>query len=131
MYNSIDELRAAMPDLVSQLETSAAEAAVAQERERQQRIDEIAASVADTALVNEAKYEKPCTAEQLAFRAMQRQAQLGAQHLQNVTSDNAESGAQDVEAVNAPAEQPKQPTKEERIAMGRADAKAALNKKED
>jgi len=131
MYNSIDELRAAMPDLVSQLETSAAEAAVAQERERQQRIDEIAASVADTALVNEAKYEKPCTAEQLAFRAMQRQAQLGAQHLQNVTSDNAESGVQDVQAVNAPAEQPKQLTKEERIAMGRADAKAALNKKED
>lgn len=131
MYNSIDELRAAMPDLVSQLETSAAEAAVAQERERQQRIDEIAASVADTALVNEAKYEKPCTAEQLAFRAMQRQAQLGAQHLQNMTSDNAESGVQDVQAVNAPAEQPKQLTKEERIAMGRADAKAALNKKED
>ena len=131
MYNSIDELRAAMPDLVSQLETSAAEAAVAQERERQQRIDEIAASVADTALVNEAKYEKPCTAEQLAFRAMQRQAQLGAQHLQNVTSDNAESGVQNVQAVNAPAEQPQQLTKEERIAMGRADAKAALNKKED
>lgn len=131
MYNSIDELRAAMPDLVSQLETSAAEAAVAQERERQQRIDEIAASVADTALVNEAKYEKPCTAEQLAFRAMQRQAQLGVQHLQNVTSDNAESGVQNVQAVNAPAEQPQQLTKEERIAMGRADAKAALNKKED
>jgi len=62
---------------------------------------------------------------------MQRQAQLGAQHLQNVTSDNAESGVQDVQAVNAPAEQPKQLTKEERIAMGRADAKAALNKKED
>ena len=131
LYNSIDELRAAMPDLVSQLETSAAEAAVAQERERQQRIDEIAASVADTALVNEAKYEKPCTAEQLAFRAMQRQAQLGVQHLQNVTSDNAESGVQNVQAVNAPAEQPQQLTKEERIAMGRADAKAALNKKED
>ncbi len=131
MYNSIDELRAAMPDLVSQIEASAVEAAVAQERERQQRIDEIAASVADAALVNEAKYENPCTAEQLAFKAMQKQAQLGAQHLQNTASDNADSGVQEVQAVSPKAEESKKLTKEERMALGRADAKAALNKKEE
>lgn len=131
MYNSADELKAAMPELVSQIEASAAEAAVAKERERQQKIDEIAMSVADVELVNEAKYTSPCSAEQLAFRALQKQAQLGAQHLQNVASDNTESGAQKINAEGTQPEAPKQLTKEERMAMGRADAKAALNKKEE
>lgn len=130
MYNSVDELKAAMPELVSQIEAAAAEAAVNDERERQKKIDEIAMSVADSELVSEAKYTKPCSAEQLAFRALQKQAQLGAQHLQNAASDSADSGAQKINAEGTQPEAPKQLTKEERMAMGRADAKAAL-KKED
>lgn len=130
MYNSVDELKAAMPELVSQIEAAAAEAAVNDERERQKKIDEIAMSVADSELVSEAKYTKPCSAEQLAFRALQKQAQLGAQHLQNTASDSADSGVQKINAEGTQPEAPKQLTKEERMAMGRADAKAAL-KKED
>lgn len=130
MYNSVDELKAAMPELVSQIEAAAAEAAVNDERERQKKIDEIAMSVADSELVSEAKYTKPCSAEQLAFRALQKQAQLGAQHLQNAASDSADSGVQKINAEGTQPEAPKQLTKEERMAMGRADAKAAL-KKED
>lgn len=130
MYNSVDELRAAQPELVSQIEADAAEAAIEKERARQQAIDEIAPSVADATLIAEAKYGAPCSAEQLALRALQKQAQLGAKFLSNTAEDNAASGVQKVEASVSNDEQPKTMTKEERMAQGRADAKA-INKKED
>lgn len=139
MFNSVEELKAAMPELVSQIEASAAEAAVkaaveeavSAERARQKSIDEISASIADAELVNDAKYEHPCSAEELAFTALKKQAQLGATMLTKMSSDNRESGAQDITAVAVPTEQPKQLTKEERMALGRADAKAVKNNKEE
>lgn len=129
-FNNTEELRTAEPQLVSQIEAEAADRAVAQavadERARQRAIDEIAAVVGDDQLVQEAKYgEKPCTAEQLALRAMQAQAALGAEHLENVAADNAASGAQKVEASAATEDEQKPLTKEERRAQGRAAAKAA------
>lgn len=129
-FNNTDELRTAEPQLVSQIEAEAADRAVAQavadERARQRAIDEIAAVVGDDELVQEAKYgENPCTAEQLALRAMQAQAALGAEHLENVAADNAASGAQKVEASAAAEDEQKPLTKEERRAQGRAAAKAA------
>ena len=129
-FNTIEELRTAAPELVSQIETEAAAQAVAQavadERARQRAIDEIASVVGDDELVQEAKYgENTCTAEQLALRAMQAQAQLGAAHLSNVAADNAASGAQKVEATAAAEDEDKPLTKEERRAQGRAAAKAA------
>lgn len=123
MYNSIEELKAAQPELVSQIEAAAVEAAVAQERARQQAIDEIASSVADSALVMDAKYSNPCSAEQLAFRALQKQAQFGTQHLANAQEDCIGSGVQKIGADGADST-PKALTKEERIAQGREDAKA-------
>lgn len=139
MFNSVEELKAAMPELVSQIEASAAEAAVkaaveeavSAERARQKSIDEISASIADAELVNDAKYEHPCSAEELAFTALKKQAQLGATMLTKMSSDNRESGAQDITAVAVPTEQPKQLTREERMALGRADAKAVKNNKEE
>lgn len=133
MYNTIEELRAAEPTLVSQIEAAAASEAVANERARLQGIEEIAASVGDDAMVQEAKYgETTCTAAELALKAMQKQAKLGAQHLANVAADNTASGAQKVQAASDPAAgDPNKPlTKEQRMAQGRADAKAAM-KKED
>lgn len=129
-FNNTEELRTAEPQLVSQIEAEAADRAVAQavadERARQRAIDEIAAVVGDEELVQEAKYgENPCTAEQLALRAMQAQAALGADHLQNVAADNAASGVQKVEAAKAAEDETKPLTKEERRAQGRAAAKAA------
>ena len=48
----------------------------------------------------EAKYgETPCTAEQLALKAMQKQAALGAKHLKDAKADNDESGAAGVGAA--------------------------------
>ena len=129
-FNNTEELRTAEPQLVSQIEAEAADRAVAQavadERARQRAIDEIAPVVGDDQLVQEAKYgENPCTAEQLALRAMQARAALGAEHLENVAADNAASGAQKVEASAATEDEKKPLTKEERRAQGRAAAKAA------
>ena len=139
MFNSVEELRAAMPELVSQIEASAAEAAVkeavdaavAEERARQKSIDEISATIADAELVNDAKYEHPCSAEELAFAALKKQAALGATMLTKMSHDTDNSGVQDITAVAVQTEQPKQLTKEERMALGRADAKAVKTNKED
>jgi len=139
MFNSVEELRAAMPELVSQIEASAAEAAVkeavdaavAEERARQKSIDEISATIADAELVNDAKYEHPCSAEELAFAALKKQAQLGATMLTKMSHDTTNSGVQDITAVAVQTEQSKQLTKEERMALGRADAKAVKTNKED
>lgn len=129
MFNNTEELRTAEPQLVSQIEAEAADRAVAQavadERARLRAIDEIAPVVGDE-LVQEAKYgENPCTAEQLALRAVQAQAALGTTHLQNVAADSAASGVQDVKASSAKEDENKPLTKEERRAQGRAAAKAA------
>ena len=78
----------------------AAETARTQERARIEAIDSIAASVGDAQLVRDAKYgETPCTAEQLALKAMQKQAALGAKHLKDAKADNDESGAAGVGAA--------------------------------
>lgn len=131
MFKTTEELRTAEPQLVSQIEAAAAAEAVANERARLKAIEEIAASVGDTELVQEAKYgENACTAEQLALKAMQKQAKLGITHLQAAAADNKDSGAQKVEAAAGGDGDDKPLTKEQRMALGRADAKAAL-KKED
>lgn len=131
MFKNPEELRTAEPQLVSQIEAAAAAEAVANERARLQAIEEIAASVGDPELVQEAKYgENACTAEQLALKAMQKQAKLGITHLQAAAADNKDSGAQQVEAAAGDDGDDKPLTKEQRMALGRADAKAAM-KKED
>ncbi len=100
---TIEDLRQAFPELVAQIEQAAGDAARAEavvaERERIQAIESIEASVGDPELVKDAKYgEKPCNAQDLAFKAMQKQAALGTEHLANVTKDAEASGAKDVGA---------------------------------
>ena len=108
---TIEEMRAAHPDVVAQIEqnaTNAANAANAQataeavnaERQRLAAIDSIAASIPDQQLVNDAKYgEKPCTAQELCFRVMQQSAASGRQFLANYQADGAASGAAGVSAA--------------------------------
>lgn len=95
------ELRAQYPDLVASIETAAAAAArteaVKQERARIQAIEEIESQIGDKQLIASAKYgESACSAEQLALRAMQAQAKLGASHVQGLAADGAASGVKDV-----------------------------------
>ena len=97
---TLEEMRAQHPDLVAQIEQQAVANAIAQERARIEAIDSIAASVGDAQLVRDAKYgENTCTAEQLALKAMQKQAALGAKHLKDAAADNADSGAAGVGAA--------------------------------
>lgn len=101
---NIAELKAAFPDLVAEVEAAAVDNAKKQgateERARIQAIEEIENSILDKDLVNEAKYgENPMTAEQLAFKAMQKQAAKGNQMLNNMKNDAAESGAEGVTAT--------------------------------
>lgn len=99
-----DDLRAAYPDFVAELEAEAQAsgnaAGVAAERARIQGIEAIEAAVSDASLVNAAKYgDKPLTAEQLALQAMQAQAALGNKMLGAMAADATASGANGVGAV--------------------------------
>lgn len=103
-HMTLEELRAKEPDLVSQIEQSARNAASADavkaERERLAAIDSIAASVPDQQLVNDAKYgENPCTAQELCFRVMQQSAAQGKNFLNAYEEDGKESGADKVGAA--------------------------------
>ena len=105
---TIEELRAAHPELVAQIEqnavnaaqTSANAEAVTAERQRLAAIDSIAASIPDQQLVHDAKYgDKPCTAQELCFRVMQQSAAAGQQFLANYQQDGKASGAGKVGAA--------------------------------
>lgn len=104
---TIEEMRAAHPEIVAQIEQEAVAAqaqanadAVTAERERIAAIDSIAASIPDQQLVNDAKYgEKPCTAQELCFRVMQQSAAAGQQFLANYAKDGKVSGADGVGAA--------------------------------
>lgn len=104
MATTIDELKKECPDLVAQLvnetKATATTESVAAERARLKAIEEIKDVIGDPQLVKDAMYgEKPCTAEELAFKAMQKQAKLGTAHLEGVTADFAASGASKVGAA--------------------------------
>lgn len=121
---NLEELRAAHPDLVAQIENAARTEGrtegANQERARIQGIEAIENAIADKALIRNAKFgETPLSAEQLAFQAMQAQAALGANMLNNMAADNKASGAAEVAANpnNGPEVKAEQPT----------DAKAAAD----
>lgn len=108
---NVDELRAAYPDFVAQIEAAAKESGTQAERTRIRGIEEIENAIADKVLINNAKYgEKPLTAEQLAFQAMQAQAAIGATVLTNMAKDTKDSGVEGVAASpNSGTEDPEDP----------------------
>lgn len=98
---NLEDLRAAFPDLMAQAETAAREdgrtSGITEERARIQGIEAIQNAIADQAMIASAKFgEKPLTAEQLAFQAMQAQAAIGAAVLRNIDADGADSNAEEV-----------------------------------
>ena len=100
---TMEALREAYPDLVSQVEAAAKASEKADgiqaERARIQGIEAIEAAIGDKELVKAAKYgDTPLTAEQLAFKAMQAQAAIGATVVKNLEDDAAKSGAAAVAA---------------------------------
>lgn len=104
MFKTVEELKQACPELVKQIEDTAREegrkAGITEERARLKAIEDIQAAIGDDKLVAEAKYgEKPCTAEELAFKALQQQAKLGKQFLQNLQQDYKDSKAAEIGAA--------------------------------
>ena len=101
---NVEELRNAFPDFVAQIETAAKKDGADAERNRIKGIEGIAAAISDKDMINDAKYgETPLTAEQLSLKAMQAQATIGANMMNNLNADTSASGANAVPAapVNA------------------------------
>lgn len=129
--NNAEELRTAFPDFVAQIETAARAEGVNAERGRIQGIEAIQNAIGDQSMVNNAKYgEKPLTAEQLAFQAMQAQAAIGATVLNNMVADTKASGVGNVVATPA-GEDPKGMSDDEKaVALLAAAIPANMKKKE-
>lgn len=101
---TLEELKAQHPELVTAIEDAAREtasaSAVESERQRIREIEQIENSIADKELVNEAKFgEKPMDAKELAFMAMKKNAQIGAEYLDGMKNETEKSGANGVGAV--------------------------------
>lgn len=155
MAKNLEELRAENPALAEQLmaearaavsaagQTPAAAASAPQaapqtaeddpaqaERKRIQDIDALAA-LYDAEAIRKAKYgEHPCTAQELAYHMAQKAAQQGRSYMSALEADTGASGAQGVGAASSEGEPNGELTSEQRMAKGRADAKA-LTKKEE
>ena len=127
---TLEELRASQPELVQQIEASAAQTAVQNERARLQGIDEVAALM-PAELVAEAKYgATACSAETLAFRAAKAAAKAGTSFLANLEEDSTNSGTAGVTAA-APAPVDDGADKPEDLyAAGKQAAQAYHTKKE-
>ncbi|MDE6907419.1 MAG: Clp protease ClpP [Lachnospiraceae bacterium] len=88
---TVDELKAAYPDLVSDIQNEAA----ASERNRIKAIEDMAGgNYAD--LVSDAKFTHPCTAEQVAVKIVAEQNKQGKRWLEDRAKDAEESGANGV-----------------------------------
>lgn len=107
-HMTYEELKLQEPELLSQIEADARNAAVQQagadaaaaERQRLADIDSIAGSIPDQQMVQDAKYgENPCSAQELAFRVMQESAAQGQKFLADYTSDGAASRTGKVSAA--------------------------------
>lgn len=125
---TLDELRAAYPDLLTQAETAAVQRAgdaqTQAERDRLREIDAIA-GLYDAETVNAAKYgEGACTAQEMAYHAAQAAAAQGAAWLQTRQGEAAASGAQNVGAAPPEGEPPHAKTDAEMLDEARSAAKA-------
>lgn len=128
---NVEELRNAFPDLVAQIENAAEEKGCNAERARLQGIENISGSISDAAMINDAKYgENPLTAEQLALKAMQKQAAIGANMLNDLQDDANASGAKNVTAapINAEGEENEDEEKEAKEAKHLADLINSIRK---
>ena len=122
---NVDELRAAHPDLVAQVENAARTEGVNNERARIQGIEAIQNAIADQTLISDAKFgANPLTAEQLAFKAMQAQAAIGNTMVNKMNADTAASGA--VNVVTAPNAGPEVKAEQPTDAKAAADEAVAL-----
>ncbi len=92
---TVDDLRKAYPTLVDQIEQAAATAATNAERARIKDLEEMALAGSE-ALLAEAKYEKPMSAEDFAKALVKNAKTQGATYLAQVKKDAESSGVNGV-----------------------------------
>lgn len=90
---TVDELKAAYPELVAQV----ANTATAAERKRIQDIEGIALPGFE-GVISKAKFEAPATAAEVAINIVAEQKKQGAAYLASASEDASESGADNVTA---------------------------------
>lgn len=107
---TLEEMKAKYPEMVKQIEDAARDTATPdvtqianeereKERNRIKEIESIENSIADKELIQNAKYgENPMDAKDLAFMAMQKQAQLGNEFLESRKEDLENSNTGSVQA---------------------------------
>lgn len=113
MAVNLAELRKENPELAARVEEdykaehavenktamdAAVQKALADERTRLEKIEAIAGQVSPE-LLADAKYKNPCTAEELAYKAMSENARKGKSFLDDMKADYSGSGVEDVHAV--------------------------------
>lgn len=90
---TIDELKAAYPDLTSKLEASATE----KERNRIKELQEAAIDGFEE-IVNEAMFDNPISAGEMALKILMEQKKQGGQYMKDLAADVADSHVNDVGA---------------------------------
>ncbi|MBQ9557260.1 MAG: Clp protease ClpP [Clostridia bacterium] len=133
MPTNLEELRAENPELATQVEQdvraavsaendAAVSSAIEAERRRISEIDAIA-HLYDDDTVHEAKYDKPCSAQEMAYRAAMKAAKSGSAFMAGVAKDNKDSHANEVTGTSAKEDKTTPQTNAEKEAAGEAMAK--------
>lgn len=113
MAENLAELRKENPELAARIEKevkaqfadenktatdTAVQKALDDERKRLEKIEAISGQISPE-LLADAKYKNPCTAEELAYKAMSENAKKGASFVKDMEDDYSASGADGVKAV--------------------------------
>lgn len=124
---TVEELRAAYPELVAQAEAAAAEVAVTAERKRIQDIEAVALGGFED-VVAKAKFAEPVSAEAVAMQIVAAQKKQGSQYLADVAADVKDSGIGDVAAGSSESGAVTASTPSEKRAEAKAEVKKLLGK---
>lgn len=96
---TVDELKAAYPDLTKKIADDATTAAEARERKRIQDIEGVTIAGYED-IVKAAKFDKPAAAADVALAIINRQKEQGKNYLNNRAADVTGSGVNNVGAEN-------------------------------
>lgn len=99
-----DDLKNNHPELFNKIKNEGREEGIKEENKRIQNIDEIA-QVGMEELIHNAKYKEPLNAGELAIAILNKQKEVGAQHVKNVEDDAKELDQVEAKAADEEEEQ--------------------------
>ena len=95
--NTVDALKTAYPDLVAQIENAAAQAAAKAERERIKAVHDLSLEGYED-IAQDAMFDNPATAEQVAIKIIAKQKEQGNQYLADRKADASDDHVNEVGA---------------------------------